>query len=266
MKKILVIEDNVDLAENIVLLLKENGYDVQAAYNGKNGLSAIMEYDPEIIICDIMLPDISGYKLLSEIKKLEEKLMPIFIFLTAKTLREDLRRGMILGADDYITKPFTYEELISAINTQVKKRAKFLIKSDNKKEILENSKNDLPDLQPTPSGTALNYNDHIFISDKKNPGFYLVSSIIVIKSLKDYTQLFLADNKRFFLRKSMKYWEDKLPNEKFVRIHRQTLINVDYVEKVEPISSNRYRIILKYFNEELEASQRLSSKIKKLSS
>ena len=261
MKKILVIEDNIDLAENVVLLLKENGYDVQAVYNGKNGLNSIIEFDPDIILCDIMLPDISGYKLLSEIKKLEEKLMPIFIFLTAKTLRQDLRRGMILGADDYITKPFTHEELISAVNTQLKKRAKFF----DKTEPSVGTQKNLQDFQPTASGSALNYSDHIFISDKKSPGFYLISSIIVIKSLKDYTQLFMTDSKRFFLRKSMKYWEDKLPKEKFVRIHRQTLINIDYVVKVDSISSNRYRIVIKGINEELEASQRLSSKIKKLS-
>ena len=264
MKKILVIEDNIDLAENIVLLLKENNYEVLASYNGKSALNAVIEFNPDIIICDIMLPDISGYKLLSEIKKLEEKIMPIFIFLTAKTLREDLRRGMILGADDYITKPFAYEELIGAINTQIKKCSKFFEKIDSKTSAPSEAPGS-QDFQPTPSGTALNYSDHIFISDKKMPGFYMVSSIVVIKSLKDYTQLFLTDNKRFFLRKSMKYWEDKLPGDKFVRIHRQTLINVDYVEKVEPISSNRYRIVLKAFNEELEASQRLSSKIKKLS-
>ena len=264
MKKILIIEDNIDLAENIVLMLKENGYNVKAAYNGKDGLNLIIDFDPMIILCDIMLPDISGYKLLTEMKKLEEKTTPIFIFLTAKTQRQDLRRGMVLGADDYITKPFTYDELISSINTQIKKRTRFFDKQTTQDTKKGKEENPVNDSIPTQSGTTLGYSDHLFISDKKSPGFHLVSSIIVIKSLKDYTQLFMANDKRFFLRKSMKYWEDRLPKEKFVRIHRQTLVNVDFIDKVEPLSSNRVRIILKDYGEELEASQRLSGKIKKL--
>ncbi|MBS3946361.1 MAG: response regulator, partial [Melioribacter sp.] len=112
MKKILIIEDNYDLAQNTLLFLKEYGYDVLSCPNGKEGLKVMLNYQPDLILCDIMLPDINGYKILSEIKKLENPIPPIVIYITAKTQRDDIRKGMTLGADDYITKPFTFDELL----------------------------------------------------------------------------------------------------------------------------------------------------------
>jgi len=264
MKKILIIEDNADLAENVGLMLKEQHFDTYIAGNGKEGLRKIIEYDPDLILCDIMLPDISGYKLLSELRKLGEIKLPIFIYMTAKTMRQDLRKGMNLGADDYLTKPFTQEELISAVNTQIQKRKTLLkFKSVSEKEI--DGKNREADSKTEEHDSAeLKYNEHIFISDKKNPGFYLIKNLMFIKSLKDYSQLFFTENKKFTLRRPMIYWETRLPDEKFIRIHRQTFINLDYIEKVEIISSNRYALEIKNFSEKLEVSQRFSSKIKKL--
>ncbi len=266
MKKILVIEDNIDLAENIFLLLKELSYDVLSCYNGEKGLKSIIEFKPDLILCDIMLPDISGFKLLSELKKIDTGIPPIFIFLTAKTQRDDIRKGMTIGADDYITKPFTYDELINAINTQFKKRAKVLRNiisadtelADKNRKSTRNLKNKLG-LRVV----ELDYNDHIFINDKKNPGFYLVKDLIVIKSLKDYTRLYFIEDKKFLLRKRMTYWENYLPNDEFIRIHRQTLINLNFIDKLERLSSNRFSVILKNYPKRVEVSQRYSNKIKK---
>lgn len=252
MKKVLIIEDNHDLADNIYLMLKERGYKPVVAYNGNNALRLFQHEKPDIILCDIMLSDLSGYKILNEIKKIDNIKFPVFIFLTAKSQRDEIRKGMELGADDYITKPFTYEELIKSINAQLKKRerigttnTKIFQKEDDEKK-------------------KLNYNDYIFINDKKNPGFYAINNIIAIKSIKDYTQLILLGNKKFLVRKSMLYWQEKLPQNKFLRIHRQTIINLDYVVKVEKISSNRLNIFLKYLNEPMQVSQRYSQKIKSL--
>lgn len=267
MKKILIIEDNIDLAENIFLLLKEQGYDVLSCYNGEEGLKSIIEFNPDLILCDIILPDISGFKLLSELKKLDTGIPPIFIFLTAKTQRDDIRKGMTIGADDYITKPFTYDELINAINTQFKKRSKVLKNiistdtelSDKNRKSTRNIKNRFE------SGIIeLDYNDHIFINDKKNPGFHLVKDLIVIKSLKDYTRLYFIEDKKFLLRKRMNYWENYLPKDEFIRIHRQTLVNLNFIDKLERLSSNRFSIILKNYSKRVEVSQRYSNKIKNL--
>lgn len=256
MKKILIIEDNNDLADNISLLLKEHGYKAFVAYSGSAALKLYEQEKPDIVLCDIMLSDISGYKIFKEIKKVETKKSPVFIFLTAKSQRDEIRKGMELGADDYITKPFTYEELIKSIKTQIAKREQF-IKLSERTSIQRISKKGL-------EKHKFSYDDYIFINDKKNPGFYSLSNILFIKSVKDYTQINLIDNKRFLLRKPMKYWEEKLPENKFIRIHRQTIINLDYVEKVQEASSNRLSISLKHSNEKFDVSQRYRKKLKSL--
>lgn len=206
MRTILIIEDNKELVENISFLLKENGYRVYTAFNGKDGLKLFGLRNPEIVLCDIMLPDINGYKILSEIKKVKNLSLPIFIFLTAKAQRQDQRKGMELGSDDYITKPFTFDELMKCINTQIKKRNMFSIP----KQL------DLPN-NSNKKKSSLSYNDLIFVDDKLNQGLYPLRDIAYIRSMKDYTNIFLSDNKKFMLRKSMSYWEKNLPKEKFFK-------------------------------------------------
>lgn len=267
MRRILIIEDNYDLSDNICLLLSEHKYNVLQSFNGEDGLKSIINFKPDLIFCDIMLPDINGYKILIELKKLNEKIAPIFIFLTAKTQREELRKGMTLGADDYITKPFTNDELLEAVSAQFKKRAEVLKKINVPH--LQISKNDRVITRSDKSNSGyekgrLSFGDHLFINDKKKPGFYLIENILLIKSMKDYTQLFFIDDKKFLLRKRMIYWENKLPKEWFLRIHRQTLINLKYVDQVEKISSNRFSISIKNYSKKLEASQRCSQKLKNI--
>ena len=264
MKKILIIEDNYDLAQNTLLFLKENGYDVLVCPNGKEGLKVMLNYQPDLILCDIMLPDINGYKILSEIKKLENPIPPIVIFITAKTQRDDIRKGMTLGADDYITKPFTFDELLRSIEVQFKKRNKILqlIEKDFPPKIMIGQnvqKNILDD-----TNKSLAYNGHIFIDVKKNPSYYPVKDLLIIKSMKDYTILIFTDGKKYIIRKLMKYWEKYLPNKEFIRIHRQTIINLNYIEKIERLSSNRFSISLKNYQNKVGASQRYGKRIKKI--
>lgn len=253
MKRILLIEDNVELAGNFSLLLEDRGFVVYCAHSGVEGLKIFSEKMVDLILCDIMLPDINGYKILQEMNKLKKKELPVFIFITAKTQRQDFRKGMEIGADDYLTKPFTFDELITAINMQFEKRKNL------KGQISE--KDDLNEIINNDAEKVLNYNDYFFFDDKKNPGFYPVNSIILIKSLRDYSQITLAGAKKLLMRKSMKYWDSKLPSQKFCRVHKQVIINLDFIEKVEPISSNRYSIKLTSCNDKIEVSQRYSKKL-----
>jgi len=123
MKKILLIEDDIVLRENTAELLEFSGYQVETASNGRAGVEVAKKYKPSIIVCDIMMPELDGYGVLELLSKYElTKYIP-FIFLSAKTERQDIRKGMDLGADDYITKPFNEEELISAIESRIAKAA-----------------------------------------------------------------------------------------------------------------------------------------------
>ena len=137
MTKILLIEDNEEIRENIKEILELASYQVATAENGKEGYSMALQDKPELIICDIMMPVLDGYGLLHLINKNESLKSVPFIFLTAKTERVDFRKGMELGADDYITKPFTELELMSAIESRLKKVECFKQQSGNNSTLVD---------------------------------------------------------------------------------------------------------------------------------
>lgn len=121
MKKILLIEDDTVLRDNTAELLELSGYEVITAPNGKIGTHLAKEQAPELIVCDIMMPVMDGYAVLDALSKDEQTRHIPFIYLSAKTERQDVRKGMNMGADDYITKPFSEDELISAIESRLAK-------------------------------------------------------------------------------------------------------------------------------------------------
>ncbi|MEI8054303.1 MAG: response regulator [Bacteroidota bacterium] len=121
MKTILLIEDNDEIRENTAEILELAMYNVFTAANGKIGVEKALDVKPDLIICDIMMPVLDGYGVLHAIQKNEVIKNTPFIFLTAKTERNDFRKGMELGADDYITKPFDGTELLSAVDSRLKK-------------------------------------------------------------------------------------------------------------------------------------------------
>ncbi len=121
MKKILLIEDNPEIRENTSEILSLAGYDVATAENGKMGVELVQQAKPDLIICDIMMPELDGYGVLHILSKNEETSGIPFIFLTAKTEKTDIRKGMTLGADDYLTKPFDDTDLLNAIETRLRK-------------------------------------------------------------------------------------------------------------------------------------------------
>jgi DNA-binding response OmpR family regulator len=121
MKTLLLIEDNDEIRENTAEILELARYKVFTAANGKIGVELALEKKPDLIICDIMMPVLDGYGVLHAIHRNEEIKNTPFIFLSAKTERGDLRKGMELGADDYITKPFDATELLNAVDSRLKR-------------------------------------------------------------------------------------------------------------------------------------------------
>ena len=145
MRKILLIEDDITLRENTAELLElTDYYEVIMAENGKVGIEKALSELPDLIVCDIMMPEVDGYGVLEILSKNPKTQFTPFIFLSAKTERSDVRKGMNLGADDYITKPFTEEELISAIESRL---AKSSILKEQKTVVEEiSNENELRDL------------------------------------------------------------------------------------------------------------------------
>ncbi|OGV50573.1 MAG: hypothetical protein A2X49_12260 [Lentisphaerae bacterium GWF2_52_8] len=121
--KVLIIDDEQDVLENVAKILEFNDYSVLGAENGHDGIRMAREEKPNLILCDITMPGCDGYEVLNELRKDRATDDIPFIFLSAKADRPSVRRGMTLGADDYISKPFQDTELLDAIETQAAKKA-----------------------------------------------------------------------------------------------------------------------------------------------
>lgn len=159
-KKVLLIEDDRIVRENTSEILELANYKVKTAENGKLGISLAKSFLPDIIVCDILMPELDGYGVLQIISKIPELDQIPFIFLSAKTHHQDLRKGMELGADDYINKPFEESELLRALETRLKRVEAF----DNKSKTTKNK----PLLNQSVTTSAINIKDlDQFLSHKQ---------------------------------------------------------------------------------------------------
>ncbi|MFM8568043.1 MAG: response regulator transcription factor [Candidatus Kapaibacterium sp.] len=121
MKKILLIDDSEYIIEGTATVLRFEGYDVRTASSGAKGLELAHAFFPDLVICDVSMPEMDGFEVLRRLRSDTATDAIRFIFLTARADKEDMRMGMARGADDYLLKPFTVEELLAAINAQWKK-------------------------------------------------------------------------------------------------------------------------------------------------
>jgi len=182
MTKVLIIEDNDDIRENIIEILELSGYEMLEARNGKTGVEMAIKNTPDIILCDIMMPELDGYGVLHVLNKHTETQATPFIFLTAKAERPDIRRGMELGADDYLTKPFDDVELLRAIESRLKKKELHQLFYGQSPEQLEEviSRKDglieLKNIIQERSGRKYKKNQHIHYEGDRVIGIYFIIS------------------------------------------------------------------------------------------
>jgi two-component system sensor histidine kinase/response regulator len=121
MTKVLIIEDEANIRDSIIDTLEFANYELASARNGREGVKIAQSFEPDIILCDVMMPEMDGYGVLLELNQ-DYKLSQVpFIFLTAKATKEDVRKGMVMGADDYLTKPFTAQELLDAVQSRLER-------------------------------------------------------------------------------------------------------------------------------------------------
>jgi len=139
MKKILVIEDSLSIRESTIEFLKLHGFDAIAAENGKQGIQIAQTYLPDLILCDVVMPEIDGYGVLTALRSNSKTATIPFIFITARSAKADFRQGMELGADDYLTKPFTPKELLKAIASRFEKQSVLQTHSQRQLDTLRNS-------------------------------------------------------------------------------------------------------------------------------
>ena len=158
MKKILVIEDEEQVRENLVDLLDAEDYEAIGAENGRVGVSRATGDLPDLILCDVMMPELDGYGVIDELRKNPETAAIPFIFLTAKAEKADRIKGMELGADNYLSKPFSREELLAAIAARLHKQAAIELRSQKKlEELRHNIARAMPHELRTPLNGILSY-------------------------------------------------------------------------------------------------------------
>lgn len=131
--KILSVDDDPTIRAMIVDILETQDYEIVSAIDGRAGIEAAKNHLPDLIICDVEMPDMNGWGMLEEVRKTQELREIPFIFLTGLNSMKNLRQGMNLGADDYLTKPFTYEELIKAVQTRLERHQ--MLKEKHQEEL-----------------------------------------------------------------------------------------------------------------------------------
>jgi CRP-like cAMP-binding protein/ActR/RegA family two-component response regulator len=196
-KKVLIIEDNDDIRENVIEILELAGYTVFSANNGKTGVELAFSDIPDIILCDIMMPEMDGYGVLYMLSKRPETITVPFIFLTAKAEHFDRRKGMEMGADDYLTKPFDDMELLNAIESRLKKKEgqqAFYSKSLDRLNSLVAKKDGLAALKKIieeRKARPFKKNQVIYYEGDKGNGLYLLLSgkVKTIKLAEDGREL-----------------------------------------------------------------------------
>jgi two-component system LytT family response regulator len=215
MEKILIVEDEQGIRETLQDILELAGYQVCTAKNGKEGYEAIISSHPDLVICDVNMPEMDGFELLGAInQRLKDENIPPFIFLTAKTDKQDIRNGMNLGADDYILKPSSFNEVLKIIRLRLDKRQK-LLKLGN----------------PSTMEAAIKAFDKLALPCDDGLELIPFSKIIKCQADRAYCNFHLSDNRKILVSKPMKDFEEVLISKQFVKVHKSTIVNVNFADK-----------------------------------
>ncbi len=247
MKTILVIEDDPAVRENIQFLLEESGYTVITANDGSQGIAIAPKLAPDLILCDIMMPHADGYEVLKALRSRPETVSVPFVFLTARSEMTDMRRGMQLGADDFLLKPYRAEDLLQTVTTQITKQAAPTVQTEGAAKHHE---------------PAQERSEHELVLAGSTPEVFKIADIKYIKAEEEYSVVFTCDGKKHVVRRLLKEWEGHLPASTFLRIHRSFLINLNHVLKIEKWFNHAYRVFLKDVAEPLVMSRRFSTQLR----
>jgi two-component system, LytTR family, response regulator len=230
----IIIDDERLARKELISMLKdfEQIEVVGEAEDVPSAIELINSSNPQVLFLDIQMPGKSGFDLLNELK-----IYSHIIFVTA--FDEYAIRAFEVNALDYLLKPITHERLEKAINR--------IGEAEISKEVILNK---------------LNYDDRLLISVDSHLQFLKINSIISINSAGDYSEVHRSNGQKGLTNKSMKEWEQRLPESYFCRIHRSTIINMEFVDKMEEWFNYSYRVFLKGISKPYLISRRYVSKLK----
>jgi CheY-like chemotaxis protein len=274
--------------------LCRHGHEVTAASNGRDGLAAAAAKVPELVLCDLSMPGLDGHEVLAAFRQ-DERLAEVpFIFLSGCTEHEQVRRSMNLGGDDYLTKPARLAEILEAVNAKLAQRQAQRQRQEKRlKKALEVFVGIVHDLDHAPSHvrwladtttgkdgrqipvapllqapagakpaagggavSAAGAPASLLIKSNNRQQFLKISEVKALLADSEYSTIHWGRNQRMMFRKAMKQWEEELPSNQFVRVHRRAIVNLAFLDFVDNDAAGNLQIHLREFNEVIPVSQR----------
>ncbi len=256
MDRILVIEDDESVRSSIIELLNEEGFETYEAENGRAGIEKAKQISPALIISDILMPEVDGYGVLTELQKDQSTSSIPFIFLSARTGASDIRMGMNIGADDYLTKPYKADDLLNAVNSRLRKKNN---SEEKLNKIFKNISMTLPHELRTPLISVLGYsqiiNEDVYDLDRDNiaelaqrintAGFDLLK---LVEKFLVFTRLEVTDA----LKKKYDLINESRFNEPAVLISNAALETAQKFNRVEDLHLNVQNMEVRISEEHLK--------------
>ncbi|MDP4195942.1 MAG: LytTR family DNA-binding domain-containing protein [Bacteroidota bacterium] len=250
-KKVLIIDDCSENLEELKWVFEQENYEVYAALNGKSGLKLITEVLPDMILCDVAMPEMNGYEVKELLSCNRDTYNLPFVFVADSASIKEIRYGMELGADDYIVRPFNNKEIVRIVNTRLKRideLAKWkLVKSSR----FESKNVEIPEEK-----------DHIIVNTDQKPVFLKTTDVVYVDVQSKYSTLHLASGEEFQVKKPIKEWEEVLPKKLFFRIHKSVIVNLHYITSLDKLYKRSFIVHLKGIEIPFIVSQRYSAKLR----
>lgn len=298
MAKILIVDDDEQICSILSEFLRRQGYEVTTASDGDQGLKAAAALTPDLILCDLEMPGLDGQGVVSALRqngRLGEEI-PV-VFLSGCTDRSQIRRSMNLGGDDFITKPAQLPEILEAIKARLGRREKQrqqleqqleqaaqvfagiihdLNKSptevrwladaatgmdDQQNQILQKVRQSLDAGNPVPSAATAPPASptSLLVKSNNRQQFLKLSEVKALMACGEYSDIYWGKDQHMMFRKPLKQWETELPPEQFMRVHRQAIINLAFLDFAEKDAEGKVQIHLREFKQVIPVSQRETS-------
>lgn len=294
MSKVLIIDDDQQICTVLGDYLRRKGYEAKTAGNGQEGLALAADMVPDLILCDLEMPEMDGQAVVSALRQ-DRRLGEIpVIFLSGCTERSQIRRTMNLGADDFITKPAELPEILEAVQARLSRRQKQLEQLDQqlnqaaqifvgiihdlnqqappevrwladgsgdmdeqKNQILQKVRQSLNVGKTAAVATeAAPAPPTLLLKDSNRQHFLKLSEVKALLANGEYADIHWGKDQHLMFRKPLKQWEMELPAEQFVRVHRQAIVNLSFLDFVEKDPAGRLQIHLRDFKQTIPVSQR----------
>ena len=250
LNKILLIQNNHDDDSEIQEALENEGYSTYITAGEFDGLKIAERYPADAIVCELD----EFEKELNIVKRLNHnsvtEYIPLFLITSTGQLAH-IRAAMDLGADDVLVKPINTESLLRSLNTRLRKI-----------EILKEKLTDKIISTESVFSEKPKKTDHILVKIGKKLKIVEYSSIVCITALKEYSKFITEDGSKIVVRKSLKNWMSLLPAKCFLQIHRATIINIDYIEKIVKTNERTYTVNLINVQESFDISHRYANIIR----